>query len=183
MTHWRVTLAASAAALAMTVAAGGAAGGELELIIEFANPPEVTVTEAEEADLDEAFAGSYAGTVSSDSDSMLAGAEVNCEFEGYTFSARGFACGSTTTAEVSGRCLFTTSEGDTAIAEWDCGTTEVTLPGARCHGTATWIEGIGKLAGIAGEAEVDSDPLFNPKQGYAQWRGTWGVPRLTLLAE
>lgn len=179
ITDWRAALAVPA--LAMTVATGGVAANDL--LIEFADPPEVTVAAAAEADLDETFAGSFTGTVGADSDSTLAGAEVRCDFAGYTFSARGFACGSTTTAEVSGRCLFTTVQGDAAVAEWSCGTIEVTLPGARCHGTATWIEGTGALAGIQGEAEVDSDPLLNPKQGTARWRGSWGVPQLTQLAE
>jgi len=124
-----------------------------ELRIAFAGAPEVTVEEAQ-------FHGTWSGLVSEGSDARFAEAEVVCEFEG-----RGEA--------MRGRCLFATPERDTAVAEWHCRTVA-----DRCRGRAVWLGGTGRLAGLAGEAEIDTASPLQPGDGSAVWRGTWRVPSL-----
>jgi len=127
--------------------------------------------------------GTHGGVVDAESPSPLAGAEVTCEFDGYTFPARSFSCGFTTAEAVAGRCLFTTPEGDTAIAEWQCETAATMTSDARCEGRATWIEGTGRFAGIQGTARFHTDLFLHPTEGYARWRGNWGVPRMAALSD
>ena len=182
MTDSGVTRAVLAAALLMggaTVA--GAAEDEQDLTIEFSAPPAVTVNEIEGGE--EQFFGTHGGVVDAESPSPLAGAEVTCEFDGYTFPARSFSCGFTTAEAVAGRCLFTTPEGDTAVAEWQCETAATMTSDARCEGRATWIEGTGKFAGIQGKARFHTDLFLHPSEGYARWRGSWGVPRMAALTD
>lgn len=174
----------TAAAILLLAGPASALAGDdsLELVIEFTAPPTVDVLDDPDSD-EESFFGTYAGVVRDDGDALFAGAEVSCEFDGYTFDARGFSCGFTTAERVSGRCLFADAKGDTAVAQWECQTAASMTSDARCEGKATWIEGTGRFAGITGEARFHSDLFLQPGEGYARWRGAWSVPSLALLTD
>jgi hypothetical protein len=107
------------------------------------------------------FHGTWSGSVGEESDPRFAGSEVVCEFEG----------GGDT---LQGRCLFSTPERDTAVAEWRCRTVA-----ARCRGVASWLGGTGRLAGLAGEAEIDTPSPLQTDERNAIWRGRWAAPSLT----
>jgi len=183
MTTRRVsTTALATAALLTSAGAGFAADDRLELRIEFSEAPTLEVVEDPETG-EETFYGTYTGLVSGESDALLAGTEASCEFDGYTFEARGFSCGFTTAENVSGRCLFTDGQGNTAVAEWECQTAATMTSDARCEGKATWVDGAGKFAGITGEARFHGDLFLQPTEGYSRWRGKWSVPSLAMLTE
>jgi len=132
---------------------------------------------------EETFFGRYAGKVSEDSRSLLAGADVVCEFDGVAAPGRAFSCGFTMVEQVAGRCLFTTEIGDVAVAEWRCQTGAMMTSDARCEGTAEWIEGTGAWAGITGEARFHSDLFLQPGPGNAKWKGNWRIDSIALLSE
>ena len=174
-------LAAALICAGLPALPAGGAEDDLELAIAFSAPPEIDSVEDPIAGGEE-FSGTVAGTVEADGAGLLAGAAVDCEFDGYTFEARGFSCGFTDAEEVAGVCLFTTAIGDTAVAEWRCRTGATMTSDARCEGAATWVEGTGALAGIAGEARIHSDLFLYPTEGSAIWKGRWSAPRLAALA-
>lgn len=170
----------AAGALIVGTSAAFAAEEKLELMIEFSEAPTLEVSEDPETG-EESFFGTYSGWVSGDDNALLAGTEASCEFDGYTFEARGFSCGFTTAEKVSGRCLFTDGQGNTAVAEWECQTGATLTSDARCEGKAVWIDGAGKFAGITGEARFHGDLFLDPTEGYSRWRGHWSVPSLAML--
>ena len=174
----RVRCFSAAGVAAVLLASAAAAEDERRFTIEFSGSPTVTVEE-DFATGEETFFGTVAGTVRGDP--LLAGASVNCEFEGYTFEARGFSCGFTNAESVAGICLFTAENGDTAVAEWRCETGATMTSDARCEGTAEWIEGTGAFAGISGGAKLHSDLFLYPTEGTALWKGDWRVPRYAAL--
>ena len=174
----RVRSFSAAGFAAVLLASVAAAEDERRFTIVFSGPPSVTVEE-DLATGEETFFGTVAGTVRGDA--LLAGASVNCEFDGYTFQARGFSCGFTDAESVAGICLFTAGNGDTAVAEWRCETAATMTSDARCEGTAEWIEGTGAFAGISGGAKLHSDLFLYPTEGTALWKGDWRVPRYAAL--
>ena len=174
-------LALAGALLLASASVAGAGEDEQDLTIAFSGPPELAVNEIEDGQ--EEFFGTHKGVVDAESASFLAGAEVTCEFDGYTLDARGFSCGFTTAEAVKGRCLFATPEGDTAIAEWECQTAATMTSDARCEGKAVWVEGAGRFSGIQGEARFHTDQFLQPTDGTARWRGDWRVPRLAALTD
>lgn len=176
----RVRCFSAAGFAAVLLASVAAAEDERRFTIVFSGPPSVTVEE-DFATGEETFFGTVAGTVRGDGDALLAGTSVNCEFDGYTFEARGFSCGFTDAESVAGICLFTAENGDTAVAEWRCGTGATMTSDARCEGTAEWIEGTGAFAGISGGAKLHSDLFLYPTEGTALWKGDWRVPRYAAL--
>ncbi len=177
MTMRRISTTAFASAALLISASGGfAADDRLELTIEFSEAPTLEVVEDPETG-EEIFYGTYSGLVSGESDSLLAGTEASCEFDGYTFEAHGF----TRAENVSGRCLFTDGQGNIAVAEWECQTAATMTSDARCEGKAVWIDGAGKFAGITGEARFHGDLFLQPTEGYSRWRGKWSVPSLAML--
>ena len=178
--------AAMLLALGAAAAAADPAAPAQEVTIEFAGPPEVTVSEPNPAliegeDETRQFTGRYAGQVKGVEDSMIAGAGVACEFAGIAAPGRAFSCGFTTVEQVQGRCVFTADNGDTAVAEWSCRTAAIMTSDARCEGKATWTEGTGKFAGITGDARFHSDLFLQPGKGFAKWRGSWRVPSMAAL--
>lgn len=176
----RVRCFPAAAFAAVLCASAAAAEDERRFTIAFSAPPEIAVEE-DFATGEETFVGTVAGTVRGDGDALLAGASVNCEFDGYTFEARGFSCGFTAAESVAGICLFTAENGDTAVAEWRCETGATMTSDARCEGTAEWIEGTGAFAGISGGAKLHSDLFLYPTEGTALWKGDWRIPRYAAL--
>ncbi len=180
MNSWRFPVAGLATGLLLIGASAQAADEKLELMIEFAEEPTLEVTEDPDTG-EETFFGTYTGWVSGDDNALLAGTEASCEFDGYTFEARGFSCGFTTAEKVSGRCLFTDDQGNTAVAEWECQTGASLTSDARCEGKAVWVDGVGKFAGITGEARFHGDLFLDPTEGYSRWRGHWSVPSLAML--
>lgn len=178
--RWVSTASFASAALLLGAGAGFAADERLELMIEFTEQPTLEVIEDPETG-EETFYGTYSALVSGDDNALLAGTEASCEFDGYTFEARGFSCGFTTAENVSGRCLFTDGQGNTAVAEWECQTAATMTSDARCEGKAVWIDGVGKFAGITGEARFHGDLFLQPTEGYSRWRGHWSVPSLAML--
>jgi hypothetical protein len=180
MTDGATRRLALGAALSLAAAsAAGAGADEQDLTIAFSGPPALTVTET--ADGQSEFFGTHAGVVDPDSPSFLAGAEVSCEFDGYTVDARASGRGFTTAEVVEGRCLFATPEGDTALAEWRCRTAATMTSHPRCEGKAVWVDGAGRFAGIRGEARFHTDQFLQPGEGTAHWRGSWSLPRLAAL--
>lgn len=163
-----------------SLASSAVAEDERRLTIAFSAPPEIAVEE-DFATGEETFSGTLAGTVLGDGDPLLAGTSVDCEFDGYTFEARGFSCGFTDAESVAGICLFTAENGDTAVAEWRCRTGATMTSDARCEGTADWIEGTGAFAGISGGAKLHSDLFLYPTEGTALWKGDWRIPRYAAL--
>ena len=161
---------------------GGAVTYAHDLTIEFSAPPEIEVV-VDELTEEETFFGRYAGTVSMDSRSLLAGADVVCEFDGVAAPGRSFSCGFTMVEQVAGRCLFTTEIGDVAVAEWRCQTGAMMTSDARCEGKAEWVEGTGAWAGITGEARFHSDLFLQPGPGNAKWKGNWRIDSVALLSE
>ncbi len=161
---------------------GGAVTYAHDLTIEFSGAPEIEVV-VDELTEEETFFGRYAGKVSEDSRSLLAGADVVCEFDGVAAPGRAFSCGFTMVEQVAGRCLFTTEIGDVAVAEWRCQTGAMMTSDARCEGTAEWIEGTGAWAGITGEARFHSDLFLQPGPGNAKWKGNWRIDSIALLSE
>jgi len=157
-----------------------------ELTIEFTGQPEVTVSEPIPAataggEETQEFTGRYRGHVTGDEVSLIAGTEVACEFAGIAAPGRAFSCGFTIVEQVQGRCVFTADKGDSAIAEWTCRTAATMTSDARCEGKATWTDGTGKFAGIAGDARFHSDLFLQPGKGFAKWRGSWRVPSMAAL--
>lgn len=74
----------------------------------------------------------------------------------------------------SGYCTATDKDGDKAVMEWRC---ERTSP--RCVGTAEWIGGTGKYAGMTGRTHFDAGGLGQASTGpvgYADWKGEWRLP-------
>ena len=161
---------------------GGAVTYTHDLTIEFSAPPEIEVVADEFAE-EETFFGRYAGKVSEDSRSLLAGADVVCEFDGVAAPGRSFSCGFTMVEQVAGRCLFTTDSGNVAVAEWSCQTGAMMTSDARCEGKAQWIEGTGAWAGITGEARFHSDLFLQPGPGIAKWKGNWRIDAVALLSD
>ncbi len=166
-------------------ALGGGATDKRELRIEYDAAPTVTVradaldepgTEGEA----EQFVGHYSGVVAGEASGLFAGSDVVCEFEGVAAPGQALSGGFTMVEDVAGRCLFTTENGDAAVAEWSCRTGALMTSDARCEGKVTWVEGTGRFAGITGEARFHSDLFLQPGDGYARWRGDW---RIVTLAE
>ncbi len=163
--------------------AGDAGAKKQEFVVEFTAAPEVEVF-GDELSEEETFSGRYLGVVTGDDAGIFADAEVACEFEGYAAPGRAFSCGFTNVEQVSGRCLFTAADGDSAIAEWQCRTGAMMTSDARCEGKVEWIDGTGRYAGITGGARFHSD-LFLPGDGpgFAKWFGDWRVPAFAALTQ
>lgn len=168
-------------ATAIMIACGSSAGFAAEdaaerekFRIDFAGPPVIEVT-SDELTEEEWFSGQFAGTIAEDAETLFAGTDVTCEFDGYAAQGRAFSCGFTTVEQVNGRCLFTDMHGDAAIAEWTCQTGAIMTSDARCEGKAQWVSGTGKFAGITGDARLHTDLFLQPSKGFAEWKGHWRI--------
>ncbi len=153
------------------------AGDEQKLTITFSGPPQVTVTE-DPLSGETTFSGTVTGTVGIDSPTLLAGAAVDCAFDGYTFEARSFSCGFIEAESVTGQCVFATGADDIAVAEWRCETGAAMTGDARCEGVANWAEGTGIFSGLEGSAKIHSDLFLYPSLGTVEWKGRWNIPLL-----
>lgn len=177
-----IASAAFAAVTGGAMAAPALADDLTVMRINLSGPPMV---EAEYDPLaeEELFSGRYDGVVDAAEGDLFADTDVACEFNGYAAEGRAFSCGFTTVETVTGRCLFTADNGDSAVAEWRCRTGAMMTSDARCEGRMTWIDGTGRFAGITGDAKMHSDLFLQPGKGYIYMKGDWTIPSLALAIQ
>lgn len=182
--RWFVNVNSVIAAVGLVVAAISSASADdaSVLRIDFVAPP-IVDAQFDELTEEETFSGRYEGIVVGDDGDLFADTAVTCEFNGYASEGRAFSCGFTMVEKVAGRCLFTADNGDSAVAEWTCGTGAFMTSDARCEGKMAWVDGTGRFAGIVGEAKMHSDLFLQPGEGFVWVKGQWTVPSLALLSD
>lgn len=72
-----------------------------------------------------------------------------------------------------GRCVVTDMDGDKVFATWDGGQGSVPM---KFNGTAQFVGGTGKYAGIQGRWTFHASPVPTTEQGFGLFKGEWKLP-------
>lgn len=72
-----------------------------------------------------------------------------------------------------GRCVATDMDGDKAFATWEGG--QGTVP-MKFNGTAQFVGGTGKYAGIQGRWTFNASAVPTTEQGFGLFKGDWKLP-------
>jgi hypothetical protein len=110
--------------------------------------------------------GEFNGTFFNDSGGgFLHGSSLVCP--GYNELRAGVSLAS------GGRCVVTDMDGDKAFATWDGGQGNVPM---KFSGTAQFVGGTGKYAGIQGRWTFQASPVATTEQGFGIFKGEWKLP-------
>lgn len=72
-----------------------------------------------------------------------------------------------------GRCVGTDMDGDKVFVIWEGGKGTVPM---KFNGTAQFVGGTGKYAGIQGRWEFYASPVPTTEQGFGLFKGEWKLP-------